>query len=149
MTMSPRRILAAFILMATLMGIIASAFAGDDRFIGLRHANPGEIRTALPTSLNRLTVIDFSSVLCLDCQKMKPVLQKFRTTHPQLNFLAIDVNEGPRKQPALMHTFKPLTVPALVFINAKGQITDVLYNYQPLARVESAYQTALKPALVY
>jgi|GEM_PF-2888071 len=145
MTMIPRRILAALILMATLMGIIASAFAADNRFIGLRHASPAEIHDALPSSVKRLTVIDFSSVLCLDCQKMKPVLQKFRAAHPQLNFLAVDVNEGPRKQAALMRTFKPLTVPALVFINAQGQIIDVLYNYQALDVVEKAYHNASKP----
>ena len=140
-----RRILAALILLATLVGIIASAFAGDTRFIGLRHASPAEIHAALPSSVKRVTVIDFSSVLCLDCQKMKPVLEKFKTAHPHLNFLAVDVNEGPRKQAALMRTFKPLTVPALVFINAQGQITDVLYNYQPLSLVEKAYQTTSKP----
>ena len=143
--MIPQRILSALFLFVALMGLSFSVFAADTRFIGLRHASPDEIHAALPSSVKRLTVIDFSSVLCLDCQKMKPVLQKFRTAHPQLNFFAVDVNEGPRKQAALMHTFKPLTVPALVFINSQGQITDVLYNYQPFGLVEKAYQNALKP----
>jgi thiol-disulfide isomerase/thioredoxin len=136
-----QRLLIAFILLA--FGMMGSAQA-DNRFIGLRHASPAEIKQVLPSSVQQVTVIDFSSVLCLDCQKMKPVLKKFQAMHPKVNFLAVDVNEGPRKYPQLMRTFKPLTVPALVFINSKAQIIDVLYNYHPLVELEKAYNNAAK-----
>jgi thiol:disulfide interchange protein len=142
----PSRLFGGRLLLFTV-GLLLSAFfllspsaqtQSDSRFVGLRHVSAAEVRQLLPEAANRPVFLDFSSTLCLDCQKMKPVLHQFRTQHPDVYFRAVDVNAERKTQGALLHAFKPLTVPALVAIDSRGEIRDVLYNYQPLQNLNLA-----------
>lgn len=110
----------------------------ESLFMGLRHATPSEIRSVLPEASGKPTLIDFSSRLCHDCQRMAPVVSKLVPQHPELYFKKFDVLEDQKKAPAVFRVFKPVSVPMLVFVGPKGDIQNVLYNYQKPEIVTSA-----------
>ncbi len=102
----------------------------DALFIGLRRAKPSEIKAALPEAGGKAIALAFSSRFCHDCQRMAPVLSSLMPQHPDLFYKKIDVTEDEKKYPAIMRTFRPVSVPMLVLITPQGQIVNVLYNYQ-------------------
>jgi thiol:disulfide interchange protein len=110
----------------------------ESLFIGLRHASAREVRAALPESVGKPTLLEFSSRLCHDCQRMKPVLAKLTPRHPQVVFKQVDALDDRKKLPAVFRTFKPVSVPMLVFIDPQGEIRNVLYNYQSPETIEAA-----------
>ncbi|WP_373531638.1 TlpA family protein disulfide reductase [Vampirovibrio sp.] len=102
----------------------------DSFFMGLRRATPAEVRAALPEAMGRPALIAFTSRFCHDCQRMTPVLSGLMPKHANVYYRKIDVLEEQKKYPAIMRTFKPVSVPLLVFISPQGEIQNVLYNYQ-------------------
>lgn len=110
----------------------------DAYFIGLRRAKASEIKAALPEAMGKPAVIAFSSRFCHDCQRMAPVLSGLMPKHPEVYYRKIDVLDDQKKYPAIMRTFKPVSVPLLVFISPKGEIQNVLYNYQKPETVAAA-----------
>jgi thiol:disulfide interchange protein len=124
-------------------------------FMGLRHATPHEIHTVLPEAIGKPVLLEFGSRLCHDCQRLAPVVDALQPKYSGIYFRKVDVLTDHDKAPALLRTFKPVTVPLLVFIGADGQIRNVLYNYQPPETVDAALkrlqlngshpQTATKP----
>jgi thiol:disulfide interchange protein len=114
-------------------------------FIGVRHASAKEIRAALPEANGRPTVLEFGSRLCHDCQRLAPVVSKLAARYPAVYFRNIDVLEDHDKAPAILRTFKPVSVPLLVFIDAQGDIRNVLYDYQSPAAVSAALDKLQAP----
>lgn len=110
----------------------------ESLYIGLRHASSKEIKTALPDSVGKPTLLSFSSRLCHDCQRMAPVISKLVPKHPGIHFRKIDVLDDREKYPAVFRAFKPVSVPMLVFIDRQGEIRDVLYNYQEPSTIAAA-----------
>lgn len=102
----------------------------DSLFVGLRRASAPEIRSALPEALGKPAVIAFSSRFCHDCQRMAPVLSSVMSKHPDVYYRKIDILDDQKKYPAILRTFKPVSVPLLVLITPDGKIGNVLYNYQ-------------------
>jgi thiol:disulfide interchange protein len=127
---------------ASLAASNASAL-DDSLFMGLRHAIPAEIQAALPDAVGKATLIDFSSRLCHDCQRLAPVLSNMMPKHPHIYFKRIDVLDEQQQYPAALRAFKPVSVPVLVFIDPRGEIRNVLYNYQPPQTIAAAL-TALE-----
>ncbi|MCE3234248.1 MAG: Thioredoxin [Vampirovibrio sp.] len=107
-------------------------------FIGLRHASAAEVRAALPEAVGKPTLLDFSSKLCHDCKRMAPILNQLVPKYPNLYFRKIDVLTDAKKAPAIFRTFKPVSVPMLVFIDPNGNIRNVLYNYQKPETIAAA-----------
>ena len=112
----------------------------DSLFMGVRHASASEIKAALPDASGKPVVISFSSRFCHDCQRMAPVLSEVMGKHPGVYYRKIDVLEDQKKYPAILRTFKPVSVPALVLISPNGEISNVLYNYQKPDAVAAAVQ---------
>lgn len=110
----------------------------ESLFIGLRHASPAEVRATLPEAVGKPTLLDFGSKLCHDCQRMAPVLSQLMPKYPNVYFRKIDVLDDHKKYPAIFRTFKPVSVPMLVFISPTGDIRNVLYNYQKPETVAAA-----------
>ncbi|HEY9746706.1 MAG TPA: thioredoxin family protein [Oculatellaceae cyanobacterium] len=110
----------------------------DAHFMGLRRATAQEIREALPEAQGKPALIAFSSRMCHDCQRLKPVVEKALSQFPTIHFRGVDVMEDQEKAAALLRTFKPVTVPVLVFIGTDGEIKNVLYNYQSPDTVHAA-----------
>jgi thiol:disulfide interchange protein len=102
----------------------------ESHFIGLRHAQAKEIQAALPEADGKPVLLEFSSRMCHDCQRLKPVVSQELQKFPGIHFKSVDVLEDQEKAASLLRTFKPVTVPVLVFIGTEGDIKNVLYNYQ-------------------
>ena len=119
----------------------------ESHFMGLRHATAQEIQTALPEANGKPILIEFSSAMCHDCKRLKPVVEKIISKFPGVHFRGIDVIEDQAKAASLLRTFKPVTVPVLVFIGTDGEIKNVLYNYQSSEVVHTAL-SQLQPGQV-
>jgi thiol:disulfide interchange protein len=126
-------------------GTVAEARSGarlsDSLFIGLRRAKATDIKAAMPDAAGKPALLAFSSRFCHDCQRMAPVLSDLMPKHPNIYYRKIDVLTDQEKYPAILRTFKPVSVPLLVFINPKGEIQNVLYNYQKPEALKAALQT--------
>jgi thiol:disulfide interchange protein len=118
----------------------------DSLFVGLRHASAPEVRQALPEATGKPAVLYFGSRLCHDCQRMSPVVSLLMSQHPQVYFKKLDVMEDQDKAPAIFRTFKPISVPVVVFINAQGEIRNVLYDYQKPDVLASTLNALTQPA---
>ena len=119
----------------------------DTYFVGLRHATAKEVKAALPEGTGKSALLEFSSRMCHDCQRLKPVVHKLISGSPSIFFKNVDVLEDRDKAAALLSAFKPVTVPVLIFIDANGEIKNVLYNYQSEETVKAALiQLQPKPA---
>lgn len=102
----------------------------ESHFMGLRHATAREIQAALPEAQGKPVLLEFTSRMCHDCQRLKPVVARILGQFPGVHFKGVDVLEDQNKAAAILRTFKPVTVPVLVFIGTDGEIKNVLYNYQ-------------------
>lgn len=124
--------------------------AGPDAvmFMGVKQVSPQEIHTLIPGSKGKPTLVEFHSKLCHDCRRMAPVLDKLVTACTGVNFRKYDILEDKKTHPDVFRTFKPVSVPILVFVDSKGVTRDVLYNYQKpeavkqsLARISPAVKS--------
>jgi thiol:disulfide interchange protein len=126
-------------------GTVAEANSGsrlsDSWFSGLRRAKASDIKAAMPDAVGKPVLLAFSSRFCHDCQRMAPVLSDLMPKHPNVYYRKVDVLSDQQKYPAILRTFKPVSVPLLVFINPKGEIQNVLYNYQKPEALKAALQT--------
>ena len=118
-------------------------------FMGVRHATASEVRAALPEAVGKPALVAFSSRMCHDCKRLKPVVSRLLARFPSVHFRGVDVLEDRDRADAVLKTFQPVTVPVLVFIDTKGEIQNVLYNYQSpdtlhaaLARLRSGAESA-------
>jgi thiol:disulfide interchange protein len=117
----------------------------ESHFMGLRHATAQEIQAALPEASGKPVLLEFSSAMCHDCKRLKPVVSRILAQFPGVQFHGVDVIEDQATAAALLRTFKPVTVPVLVFIGADSEIKNVLYNYQSADVVQDALNQ-LQPA---
>lgn len=99
-------------------------------FMGVRHVPPAEIHQLIPQSQGKPTLIEFHSRLCHDCRRMAPVLEKLVTACTGVNFRKYDILEDKQAHPDVFRSFKPVSVPILVFVDSQGTTREVLYNYQ-------------------
>lgn len=110
-------------------------------YIGLRKPSPSEIRQSLPEAAGKPALLMFHSKYCFDCKKMRPIIDKLMPEYTGITFLEFDILSDTKAHPAVFNTFKPVTVPVLVFITPDSKIQNVLYNFQN----EAAIRNALKP----
>jgi thiol:disulfide interchange protein len=110
----------------------------DSLFVGMRHVSAPDVQQVLPETVGKPSVIYFGSRLCHDCQRMAPVVAQVMPQYPNVYFKKFDVFEDKSKSPAVLHTFRPVSVPILVFINPQGEIRNVLYDYNKPEVVTSA-----------
>jgi thioredoxin-related protein len=59
----------------------------DAHFMGLRRATAQEIREALPEAQGKPALIAFSSRMCHDCQRLKPVVERRFPNSPPFIFV--------------------------------------------------------------
>jgi thiol:disulfide interchange protein len=110
----------------------------ESLFIGLRHATPAEIKAALPEAIGKPTLLDFKSKLCHDCKRLAPALSQALSRHPNIYVTQVDVLDDRQKYPAILRAFKPVSVPTLVLISPRGEVQNVLYNYQKPEVIDAA-----------
>ncbi len=100
-------------------------------FMGIQHASPQQIAQAFPGTPGKPLLVDFSSKYCLDCQRMKPVLESLLPKFQHIQFKHIDIMRDKATNPVPINLFKPTTVPVLVFISPNSKIVNVVYDYHP------------------
>ncbi len=127
-------------LLSGFVSALGQAQAADARFLGLRKASPSEIRAAVPEAGQRPILVEFTSRFCHDCQRLSPVVTSLMPKYPSVYLRHADILEDREKAPVLFSTFKPVSVPVLVFIDRRGVIRDVLYNVQPSEKIAAALQ---------
>ncbi len=110
-------------------------------FVGLRKPAMQEIADVWPAAAKHPALLEFGSRFCTDCQRIKPVIEKLLPHYPTLAYHHVDVLEDVDKQAAFIHTFKPVSVPVMIFMNEKREITQVLYNYQSPEAVKATLDT--------
>lgn len=107
-------------------------------FTGPSHA--GEVDTVLSQAIKegRLVMLELGSVGCIQCENMKPVMQKLRDTYKgKLDVIFVDV----RLDRATSWRFGVTVIPTQVFLDKRGkefhrhvgfydfdEIVPVLYN---------------------
>ena len=127
-------------------GASGSAPLDEALFVGVRHASPAEIRQALPEAADKPAVLYLGSRLCHDCQRLSPLVVQVMSQHPEMYFKKLDVQADQQSAAAILRTFKPVSVPVVVFINANGEIRNVLYDYQTPEVLAAALKTIQSPA---
>jgi len=129
-------------------GAVSNAETLDDSlFMGLRHVPAPEVRQVLPAASGKPAVLYFGSRLCHDCQRMSPVVLQTLAQYPNIYFKKLDVLDDQNKEPAILRTFKPVIVPMTVLINPKGEIRNVLYDYQKPEVVKVAIASLLRQSV--
>lgn len=113
-------------------------------FLGIREPSTDELFMAFPELRQKPHVLTFTSRFCLDCKKMKPLLAAIVPDFEHLNYQSYDILEDKDKAPAVFNTFKPVTVPTVIFIQSDGTIQNVLYNSQNETQLRSAFNTLSK-----
>ncbi len=111
----------------------------SDFFMGIREPSTDELFLAFPELKKQPHVLTFTSRFCLDCKKMKPLLAAIVPDFSGLNYQSYDILEDKDKAPAVFNTFKPVTVPTVIFIQPDGSIQNVLYNSQDEAQLRAAF----------
>ncbi|EQC43879.1 co-chaperone YbbN [Bacteriovorax sp. Seq25_V] len=72
-------------------------------------------------ALNRPYIIKFGSETCGPCQTMKPVLEKFRESYPEIKLFEVDTDQSPE----LASHFEIRSVPTIHICEGR----EILYSF--------------------
>lgn len=106
-----------------------------------------DLRAIVPAWQGRPTVLEFTSQLCKDCQRMKGDMSRLATTYQgRVQTVVVDVARPtvPVGE-QLLNKFQPLVTPTIILISPDLAIKDVLIGYQPPQQLRSLYQRYLAP----
>ena len=84
------------------------------------HAGDGDIDKALSKakSESKIVMLELGSVGCMQCENMKPVMQKLRETYPgKLEVIFVDV----KKDHDTAGRFRVFMIPVQVFLDKNGK----------------------------
>ncbi len=123
----------------------ASVPLDESLFVGIRHASSAEIRQVLPSAQGKPAVLYLGSRLCYDCKRLSPLVVQLMSQHPEMGFKKLDVQADQHTEAAILRTFKPVSVPVVVFINQQGEIRNVLYDYQSPDVLANALKSIQRP----
>jgi thiol:disulfide interchange protein len=88
-------------------------------------------------------VLSFHANYCHDCRALAPVLTQRLAKFPQVQQLRLEVSEDRQRLAAVFQTFRPVTVPVVLFIQPTGHIFAVLDNIEPRTTLAQRLDTAL------
>lgn len=105
--------------------------------------NNKENITANAKDKNNPTLIIFTSTMCMDCQKMKNVINEIEESYiDQINFEKINATEKNKKVQEQVKKYSIVLVPTLVFIDENGAQTNKIEGFIPkeelIAEIEEA-----------
>lgn len=150
MTPNSKRRFLSILGIVIAVAVTAAVFRGADRpqtgpdnamFMGLRQASAEEVRLAFAGTADTPLLINFSSRFCLDCKKMKPIVEEAVAGFPDVKYVTLDIMRDREKHAAVFNTLQPVSVPTFVFVNADGDIENVLYNTQPREAIRMALES--------
>lgn len=98
------------------------------------------LKALLPQTVGegKPVILDFNSRFCLACQLVTPKLEKVAEAKPEITLLGIDINNTRPEDKPVLDAFDVVTVPYVVFITGKGEITQVFQDDMPQAELDAA-----------
>lgn len=85
---------------------------------------------AIAKENNLPTLMSFSSTMCIDCQKMKKVLNEIEPTYQnKINFVSINALDKDRKIKNYINKYGVTLVPTLIFVDNNGNMTNKIEGY--------------------
>ena len=81
---------------------------------------------------NLPTLMTFSSTMCIDCQKMKTVINDVKDTYSdKINFVSINALDINKRVKDYIKKYGVVLVPTMIFIDANGNMTNKIEGYIP------------------
>lgn len=78
------------------------------------------------------TLLIFSSTMCMDCQKMKTILNEIQPTYSdKVNFVQINATENSKSIKDIVKKYSVVLVPTIVFVNEDSNETGRIEGYIP------------------
>lgn len=104
-------------------------------------------RAAMPYEValgnGRPTLIEFYADWCTTCQGMAPSIERLQQQEPELNFVAIDIDDPRWADPIARYDVRG--VPKFVFLDRQATPVETLTGSVPLAILQRAAATAIVP----
>ena len=93
---------------------------------------------------NLPTLMTFSSTMCIDCQKMKKLLNEIEPAYQnKINFVSINALDKDKKVKNYINKFGVTLVPTLVFIDDNGTLINKIEGYIPKEELISEIEEAI------
>lgn len=115
--------------------------ANNDMYMGIQPVSAERLYELMPELKGKPTILTFHSQFCLDCKKMKPVIDASAKKFPAVFQKTIEIQEDHDRYKGVLQAFKPVTVPVFLFIDSHGKTINILYNTQPQALIEKNLAT--------
>lgn len=110
----------------------------DTFFVGLQKVSPEKIHEVLPGTEGKAVFLEFKSKFCLACKKMDPILEELLPKYPHIEKRVYDMMKDKSSNAVIFETFKPAVVPIQVYINPKGEIINVFYDFHTKEQLTAA-----------
>lgn len=81
---------------------------------------------------NNPTLMTFTSTMCMDCQKMKTILNELETSYQsKINFVSLNALDKNRKTQNYVKKHNVVLVPTMIFLDENGNETNKIEGYIP------------------
>lgn len=81
---------------------------------------------------NMPTLMTFSSAMCMDCQKLKAVINEIKGEYSnKINFVSINAMDKDRKVKDYIKKYGIVLVPTMIFLDKNGNVTNKIEGYIP------------------
>ena len=93
---------------------------------------------------NLPTLMAFSSTMCIDCQKMKKLLNEIEPTYQnKINFISINALDKDKKVKNYVNKYGVVLVPTLIFVDTNGNVTNKIEGFIPKEELISEIEEAI------
>lgn len=135
-------VLAAVLLCFGIEGCSGVAISPANNLTGLASLR-GLSRDAMPyseaISNDRPTLVEFYADWCTTCQGMAPMLQELHQQQPDLNFVAVNIDEP--RWADLVARYEVSGIPKLVLLDREAKSTQTFVGSVPQVILERAIAT--------
>ena len=107
---------------------------------GIPPLSAQQVSAALPETKTQPIVLMFKSRFCIDCKALLPILQQelSQPVGKGIPLKTVDILADRAKSPTIFKTFRPTTVPTLVFIARGGQIQESFVGPRTAAQIRQS-----------
>ncbi|MBK8189140.1 MAG: thioredoxin family protein [Vampirovibrionales bacterium] len=118
----------------------AEAATQNKTFEGIRPVASTETLALFPEAKGRPILLAFGSEYCIDCQRLKPILEEALSPHKKIYAIHLDIRGDQQQYPQVFEAFKPSVVPLMVFIAPDGTVRNVITGVPAARKLESELQ---------
>lgn len=100
--------------------------------------------SALAEAKNMPTFITFSSTMCVDCRKMKPIISELEKEYSgKVNFISVNATEKDKKIQNLVKKYNVVLVPTMIILDSDNNELSRLEGYIPKEELASDIEDAI------